>query len=184
VSLSSSNVREGTVTPSLIFTSQNWSADQTATVTAVQDCAPDGVQKYQILAGPAASLDPNYIGVSGRAVNVSNIELNVTGTTDNPNISICRYTVTSKKKINALTWEYNLSAELTNTGPTFSKATAVLAHVPSGLTVVKNTLAFGAVASGETVRSTDMFTVRSILPYEQLIPLLGLAFKWTVTTTP
>jgi hypothetical protein len=184
VALSSSNMREGTVTPSLIFTPQNWSTDQTATVTAVQDCAPDGLQKYQIVVGPATSVDPNYIGVTGRAVNVSNVELNVKGTTDNPNISICRYTVTSKRKINALTWEYQLNAELTNTGPTFSGATALLTRVPSGLTVVKNSLTFGAVASGETVRSTDTFTVRSVLPYEQLIVLLGLTFKWSVTTTP
>lgn len=181
VPLNSSNVHEGAVTSLLTFTPQDWGTDKTATITGVRDCVPDGVQKYQILVGPAVSLDPNYIGLNGSAVNVSNVALNASGSTNNTNLHICRFAVTSKKKINVLTWEYTLTGELTNTGTPVSKVTAVLSTVPSGITMVEKTLSFGAAATGETVKSTDTFTIRSILPYDQLISLLGMTFKWNVT---
>jgi hypothetical protein len=73
--LSSSNVHEGTVSPmSLTFTPANARAPQTVTVTGVDDGSMDGDAAFQIVFGPAASLDPNFAGMSGAPVEVVNLD--------------------------------------------------------------------------------------------------------------
>jgi len=180
IPLISTNTREGVVTPSLTFTPQDWSTDKTATVTAVTDCVPDGVQTYQVQVGPAVSLDPNYIGLRGRTLNAANASLNPENTTNNPNLHICRFSLVSKRMVNAITWEYVLKGELTNAGPAAAGVSAVLISTPLGVSIAENTLQFGAAGAGETVRSADTFAVRSILREDQVIALLGLLFKWNV----
>lgn len=79
VPLYSSNPREGLATPSyLTFTPADWYRDQMVTVTgtACADAgqllsATTGLQvPYQILVGPASSVDPNYLGISGQTISV------------------------------------------------------------------------------------------------------------------
>jgi hypothetical protein len=58
--LASSDTTEGTVSPSVLtFTSDNWNAAQTATVTAEDDILSDGSQTFSVVT-TAASGDPKY----------------------------------------------------------------------------------------------------------------------------
>ena len=66
ITLSSSDLTEGTVAPSLLtFTSANWNTPQTVIVSGVDDTTVDGAITYTIVTGPASSADPAY---NGRAV--------------------------------------------------------------------------------------------------------------------
>lgn len=61
IPLSSDNLAEGTVSPtSLMFTSLNWNAPQTVTVTGVDDDAKDGPITYHVVTGMPTSADTNY----------------------------------------------------------------------------------------------------------------------------
>lgn len=64
IPISSSNTAEGRVSPSkLTFTSANWNAGQTVTVTGVDDDVADGPQPYLVQLGAATSSDPGYSGL-------------------------------------------------------------------------------------------------------------------------
>src|SRR5205814_3789215 len=85
IGLTSSNTAEGTVgAASLTFTSGNWNAPQTVTVTGVNDSVVDGNVAYTIVTAPAASTDPNYNGVNASDVSVTNLENNTAGIIVNP----------------------------------------------------------------------------------------------------
>lgn len=184
VQLRSTRPSEGVPAPSsLIFTPQNWASNQQVTVTGVRDCAPDGVQKYDVQIGRSVSLDPNYIGVSAQPLHLQNFGPDVSDSTNVPTLHICRITSVSKVKVGPLRWEYTLTAELTNTGAPLMSASALLASVPSVIQVVEGRLQFGAVGTSETAKSIDTITIRTGLPFEQLVPILGLGFRWTVSTT-
>lgn len=186
VPLSSTNVREGVAAPtSLIFTPSNWAGDQTVTVAGRNDCAPDGSKTYQVLSGPAQSTDPDYVGLSGAPVSVLNVDnFDPPGTTNNLNVHICNLTLVSQRKVDAVTWEYVLSTELTNTGIALGGADAVLTKMPFGMRTVDANIAFGAVGQSETAKSTDTVTVRSSTSVAPSVFQLGIGFKWTVTTRP
>jgi large repetitive protein len=65
VPLSSDNPAEGTVSPaSLTFTSLNWNAPQTVTVTGVDDTAKDGPITYHVVTGMPTSADTNYSSIN------------------------------------------------------------------------------------------------------------------------
>ena len=186
VPLSSTNVLEGMVTPaSLTFTPENWSVNQVATVTGKDDCAPDGNKIYQVLSGKAVSIDPNYIGLSGLPIALSNLDDNdLAGTTNNPNLHICGNTIITERQLNANLWEYSLTAKLTNSGTALSGMTAKLVAVPVGLQLVKNTLIFGATHQGDTVSSQDTLTLRSPNQISAATFKQGIGFKWDVTVLP
>jgi hypothetical protein len=75
IALSSSNLTEGTVSPaSVTFTSANWNAAQTATITGVDDLVVDGTVAYTIVTGDAVSTDPVYSGMVVADVSVSNAD--------------------------------------------------------------------------------------------------------------
>jgi hypothetical protein len=181
----SSRPTEGLPSTSLLtFTPSNWNTNQTVTVTGQRDCAPDGLQNYQVLVGAATTLDPNYIGINAPPVNLQNLGVDVSNTTNIPTLHICRIQVVSSRRVGLLMWEYVLNAELTNSGTTpIGSVTANLTTVPGQVSVVEGILQFGTASPSETVRSSDTFTIRSRLPVEELIPLLGLGFRWTVTYT-
>jgi hypothetical protein len=64
IPLSSSDTNEGRVSPAkLTFTSANWSAGQTVTVTGVDDAVADGPQSYTVQIGEATSADAGYSGL-------------------------------------------------------------------------------------------------------------------------
>ena len=80
VGLSSSNEREGTMTPaSLTFTMDDWNAPQFVTVTGVDDTDPDGNQLYEIVTAPAKSDDKTFDGVDPADVQLTNIDNETAG---------------------------------------------------------------------------------------------------------
>lgn len=191
VPVSTSNSHEGVVSPqSLTFTPQNWAVNQTVAVTGQNDCVPDGNNTYQVVSGKSLSTDPNYIGLSGTPVNVVNLgNVDFPGTTNNPKLHICGVNVVSQRKVDAKTWEYTLSAELTNTGVGVRGVTAKLAKpsfilsVPFGMTVVEDTLVFGAVNEGDTAKTSDTVTVRTRIQIPSTIFRL-VPSAWTVVVQP
>ena len=75
INLSSSDTGEGTVSPaSVTFTSVNWNAQQTVTVTGVDDALLDGNQPYIIITAPATSADANYNGLDPANVALTNVD--------------------------------------------------------------------------------------------------------------
>ncbi len=182
IPLASSNVREGVVTPaSVTFTPQNWSANQLVTVKGQNDCAPDGDQAYQVLSGKATSLDPNYIDASGTAVNLVNQDNgDLTGTTNNQNLHICGMVIVSVSQVDATTYDYVLRPELTNTGPTVAGVEARLTTVPAGVSLIQNSVNFGALAQGEHAKTNGTVTLRAGGNLSRGFFLLGSNFKWTV----
>ncbi|MFN8634902.1 MAG: Calx-beta domain-containing protein [Chloroflexota bacterium] len=73
IPLSSSNTREGTVSPaSLTFTSANWAVPQTVTITGVDDAVADGDLSYQVAIGQASSTDTGYDGLNPNDLQVVN----------------------------------------------------------------------------------------------------------------
>jgi len=77
INVASNNASEGKASPSTVtFTPVNWNADQTITVTGVDDDgAQDGNQTYKIILDPPKSKDPNYSGMPDPAdVSVTNID--------------------------------------------------------------------------------------------------------------
>jgi hypothetical protein len=75
IPVSSSDTTEGTVLPeSLTFTDTDWNAEQTVTVTGVDDDMADGNQSFTIVLGAASSLDTGYDGLDPSDVAVTNVD--------------------------------------------------------------------------------------------------------------
>ena len=85
IALSSSDATEGTVAPaSLTFTSANWNAAQTVTVTGVNDALDDGDVAYTIVTAAATSADTIYNGINAADVAVTNTDNDAAGITVTP----------------------------------------------------------------------------------------------------
>jgi len=85
IALSSSDASEGTVSPeSLVFTSENWNAPQTVTVTGVDDADVDGNQLYDVVTAAAVSDDAEYMDLDADDVAVINIDNETAGVTVDP----------------------------------------------------------------------------------------------------
>jgi len=75
INLQSSNVSEGTVSPSAVsFNSSNWHIPQKITVLGINDGIVDGNKNYQIITAPAVSNDADYQGINAADVGVTNWE--------------------------------------------------------------------------------------------------------------
>jgi len=82
IGVSSNDTSEGTVSPaSLTFSTANWNAPQTVTVTGVDDKVQDGNQLYTIVTGPASSTDPKYNGQDPPDVTAINVDDDSAGVT-------------------------------------------------------------------------------------------------------
>ena len=85
IGLTSSDVTEGTVSPSsLTFTPAGaglWSTPQTVTVTGVDDAVDDGDIAYTIVTAAATSTDANYSGLNAADVSVTNVDDETSGIT-------------------------------------------------------------------------------------------------------
>lgn len=186
VPLVSSASREGDVTPkSLTFTPQNWATAQTVTVTGQNDCAPDGNQRYQVLSGKAQTLDPNFIGLSGNPVNLVNLDnADFRSTTNSPYFHICGLTKVAERRVSGRVWEYALRSYLTNTGSPVRGVGAQLVQAPYGIEIVKSTLVFGAVNTGESTKTNDVIVLRSRFAIPDTVLRLGIGFRWNVMAAP
>ncbi|AOX99686.1 hypothetical protein BJP62_03980 [Jeongeupia sp. USM3] len=186
VPLTPSSSREAYTKPAqLVFTSQNWSQDQSVAIYGKNDCIHDGNQHYQVTAGKSVSLDPQYIGVAALPINLINMDnTDWQDTSNNPNINLCAVQLVSEREVGGGFWEAVLTAELTNVGADASAVNAQLTQVPGGITVVKGGLKFGAVASNETSKSTDTFTIRAPYSMKDVVQQVSVGFRWSVTTQP
>lgn len=85
IAVHSSNPAEGTVSPAkLTFTSANWRAPHTVTVTGVNDDVADGDQPYQVVLDPAQSSDVQYRDRDAADVQVTNVDNDSAGITVSP----------------------------------------------------------------------------------------------------
>jgi hypothetical protein len=87
INVSSSNPAEGKPNvSSVVFTPENWSANQTVVVTGVEDDGTaDGSPTYKIILDPAQSEDPNYKGKPDPPdVTVTNTDNDTAGVIVNP----------------------------------------------------------------------------------------------------
>jgi len=188
--LSSSDPGAGVVSPpSLTFSAQNWSTRQTVTVTGRNDCVPNGNRSYQVVFGAAQSIDPDFIGLSGRPVDIMSIgDFDLRNSTTHPDLHICGIRLVRARKVDARTWEYAFKAELTNTGAAVGGVTATLHRLPRHIQALDGELVFGAVAEGETVKTDDTFVLRmrSPSPVQILGPGIGLGYgsRWNVVVRP
>ncbi len=122
ISLTSSNTSEGTVSPANVtFTSENWDAARTITVTGVDDTVDDGDIAYEIITGATSSTDSNYNDLL-----VDNVEL--TNIDNNPTIT----TTTVATAVVGSTYSQGLSATGGAGGYTWSIVSGTL---PAGLSI-------------------------------------------------
>ncbi|RPH29880.1 MAG: tandem-95 repeat protein, partial [Bacteroidales bacterium] len=85
IALSSSDISEGTVSPaSLTFTSANYGANQTVTITGVDDNIIDGNIVYSIITAAASSADANYNGMNASDITVTNTDNDIAGVNVSP----------------------------------------------------------------------------------------------------
>ena len=85
VTLTSSNINEGTVSPvAMTFTPGNYNTPQTAIVSGIDDTRAEGPVDYQIVTGAAQSDGADYRGRSVPDVNVRNLD-NEAAVNPNPN---------------------------------------------------------------------------------------------------
>jgi len=82
IALSSSDETEGTVsTGELTFTTANWAAKQSVTVTGVNDDADDGSAVYTVFIGAPTSTDQDYADLDPKDLTVTNIDDDTAGFT-------------------------------------------------------------------------------------------------------
>ncbi len=80
VCVGSSDTGEGTASPAMLtFTSANWNAPQTVTVSGVDDDVEDGDVTYRIVVTAAVSDDPMYNGLDPADVSVTNTDDDAAG---------------------------------------------------------------------------------------------------------
>jgi large repetitive protein len=73
--VTSSDASEGTVAPAqLVFTSANWAAPQTVTLSGVDDTDADGAVTYNVVFGAAQSSDARYSGKKPADLTVTNVD--------------------------------------------------------------------------------------------------------------
>ena len=85
IALSSSDVGEGTVSPSaVLFTALNWDAPQTVTIRGEDDPLADGTQVYSILLAVPDTTDTGYSVLPSQSVSIQNIDDETAGLTVNP----------------------------------------------------------------------------------------------------
>jgi hypothetical protein len=75
IPMASSDLTEGNIDQnSLTFTSQNWNAPQTVTVTGIEDNIADGPIAYTIVLSPCQSSDPHFNDIDPDDVALTNID--------------------------------------------------------------------------------------------------------------
>lgn len=85
VGVASSDLTEGTVLPVMLnFTTGDWNAPHTVTVTGVDDALLDGNQPFTVLLAAAASADSTYAGINPADVMIQNFDNDTPGYTISP----------------------------------------------------------------------------------------------------
>jgi len=135
INLSSSDLTEGTVSPaSVTFTTVNWNAPQTITVTGVDDAVADGNQLYKIFTAPATSTDPKYDTLDADDVTLRNLD------NDTPGIIVATTPLTTNESGTSAQFAVVLQSQ-----PTADVAISVSPSDPSEGAVTPQTLTFTSV---------------------------------------
>ena len=75
-------------------------------------------------------------------------------------LNIDGYSLVSKTRVSRVAFNYTYRAEITNTGPEVENVAAELSSKNPNTLIVDDSLNFGSIAAGDTVTSTDTFTIR------------------------
>ena len=184
VNISSSDVTEGIPNPSYVsFTPQDWDREKSVNIVGQNDCVSDGFINYTVNAGPANSLDPNYMGLNSNIINATNMpNVAVGNKTNNSQIELCGIQVVAIRKPKTFEWEYDLRPIVSNEGVAVKSVIATLNKSPTGTTILQGTLSFGAVGSQQSAKTNDVITLKG---GPLLAPLLksGIGFEWNITKT-
>lgn len=181
VGVSSSNTREGIVSPaSLTFTANNWSIPQTITVTGREDCMVDGNQSYDIKIGAAVTVDPEFYQVPGPLMTLTNLDNETAPSADNPDFGVCALRVVAKRNMGGGWYEHDITVALTNAGPAVTSVTLTPLNPPANWTLLTPNLVFGAVKTNTTLRSTARLTVRA----QASTLVLPTDMQWHVEVQP
>jgi hypothetical protein len=190
VGFSSNKPNEGKPSPAqLTFTPSNWSTDQSVKVIGQDDSKVDGDTQYKITIDVDKSLDPDFIGLvypgGVKMVNLDNdAPARAQAQAQARSATVSTLELRSERQVDAHTWEYEIGAELRNSGVPISGAIAKIAQLPPGLEPVRDTLKFGAVGESETAKTTDVLTVRSRTRLKPHWLDSARGFKWSVVVHP
>lgn len=145
INLSSSNIGEGTVSPSaLIFAAANWNVPQSVTVTGVDDGIADGDQRYTVTLAAALSTDPNYSGRKPTDVSLTNKDI------ETPTLTLslgASSVIEGGTVIATITRNTPVTADL---GVALGSSDSSAATVPSSVTIPA-----GAASANFLVSATD-----------------------------
>lgn len=181
VNISSSDVTEGIPNPSFVdFTPQDWATEKSVNIVGQNDCVSDGFVNYTVTAGPASSLDPNYMGLNSTSINATNMpNVSVGNITNDKQVGLCGIQVTAVRKPKAFEWEYDLQPILSNEGKAVTSLKATLVKSPIGTTILQNQLNFGAVSSHQSAKTNDVVTLKGGPLLEALLKS-GIGFEWHI----
>eukprot|EP01061_Rhynchopus_euleeides_P002336 TRINITY_DN1179_c0_g1_i14.p1 TRINITY_DN1179_c0_g1~~TRINITY_DN1179_c0_g1_i14.p1 ORF type:complete len:7328 (+),score=1490.81 TRINITY_DN1179_c0_g1_i14:2229-21986(+) len=84
IGLTSSNPAEGTVPPTVTFTTTDWMTAQAITVTGVPDDVDDGDVSFTVITANTASADPNYNAIDVPDVSATNTDDDTAAVIFNP----------------------------------------------------------------------------------------------------
>jgi RHS repeat-associated protein len=97
-------------------------------------------------------------------------------------LTIANYTLVSKTRVDRFNHELTYKATLTNRGTTnIAGATARLVKLPD-IFIVDGQLSFGRAAAGQTVSSTDTFTLRWPINRAISPKILQKVLRWNITS--
>ncbi len=152
VAVSSRDTGEGTVSPSsLTFTTGNWNAARTVTVTGVDDDVDDGNVPWQVRLDPMSGGDGNYDGID------ENVDVTTTDDDDAPGVTLALApsSVTEDGGVSTVTarLSHPSSADTTVT-VTASPVSPAVAGDFTLSTAATLTIAAGSISSGGVVTIT------------------------------
>ena len=178
INLSSSNVQEGTVSPTfLTFTPKNWETAQTVTVTGVQDNQEDDTQNYRIISDASSSEDANYQGLKMAEIAFENEHRIPITTTTNLTVSTVANTTSTTTAVATTVAESTVTETTIVEAATETTSTTVSESTTTLQGETTTTLA------GETTTTLQGVTTTT-LQGETTITTTTLAGETKTTTAP
>ena len=155
VAVSSRDTGEGTVSPSsLVFTTGNWNAARTVTVTGVDDDVDDGNVTWQVRLDPMSGGDGNYDGID------ENVDVTTTDNDDAPGVTLALApsSVTEDGGVSTVTARLSrrsiadTTVTVTATAGANTAANDYTLSTPATLTIAAGSISSGGVV---TIRAGD-----------------------------
>lgn len=96
-----------------------------------------------------------------------------------PELSIGHYQLVESKRISRTVFEYSYKGTATNTGSDALDVSATLNIDNPGITIIKNSLSFGDLATNVDIASSDTFTIR----HDRSFSFSTDELQWTIQAT-